>query len=296
MTPAPPDMWRTEATDVVRAVSGGLLFGVPLLYTMEVWWTGTHTEPLQMLVLLALLAVPVFALNRTAGFRSSADSRRMDAAADTIETLAVGLVTTALVLTLLREIHAGSSIEVALGKILYESIPFCLGIGFARHLLRGDRAADDDESDADSTEQGDRSAPGDDDGEQSPGVLVDLGASALGATFVALSIAPTDEVPMIASQMSPPWLLLMVAASLLTSYGIVFVAGFSRQDSRRSHPGAFQRPTTETVVCYLISVAVAFVLLWVFQRGVEPSHDVVNRVIVLGFPAAIGGAAGRLAV
>ena len=63
-------MWRAEGTDVVRAVSGGLLFGVPLLYTMEVWWTGTHTEPHQMLVLLTLLALPIFALNRTAGFRS----------------------------------------------------------------------------------------------------------------------------------------------------------------------------------------------------------------------------------
>ena len=131
-------MWRAEGIDVVRAVSGGLLFGVPLLYTMEVWWTGTHTEPHQMLVLLALLAVPVFALNRTAGFRSSADSRRVDAIADSIETIAVGLVTTALVLTMLREIDADSAIEVALGKIIYESIPFCLGIGLPRHFLSGD--------------------------------------------------------------------------------------------------------------------------------------------------------------
>lgn len=41
--------WAAEATDVVRAVSGGLLFGVPLLYTMEVWFTGSHASPAQVL-------------------------------------------------------------------------------------------------------------------------------------------------------------------------------------------------------------------------------------------------------
>ena len=88
----------------------------------------------------------------------------------------------------------------------------------------------------------------------------------------------------------------MVVASLLASYGIVFVAGFSGQGARRTHRGAFQRPITETVVCYLLSLAVALLLLWMFQRGVEPWNDVLARVIVLGFPAAIGGAAGRLAI
>jgi putative integral membrane protein (TIGR02587 family) len=292
MSAGQPNVWRAEGIDVVRAVSGGLLFGVPLLYTMEVWWTGTHTEPHQMLVLLALLAVPVFALNRTAGFRSSADSRRVDAVADSIETIAIGLVTTSLVLTLLREIDAESSVEVALGKTVYESIPFCLGIGFARHFLSGERADSTDEPSGGGHDPGSRSRVGG----RTPGVLADLGASSLGAAFVALSIAPTDEVPLIASAMSPAWLLVMVAASLLASYGIVFVAGFTRQDARHAHQGAFQRPTTETVVCYLISLAVAFVLLWMFQRGVEPWTDVLNRVVVLGFPAAIGGAAGRLAV
>ena len=293
MNARPTGVWRAEAVDVVRAVSGGLLFGVPLLYTMEVWWTGTHTEPHQMLVLLALLMVPIFALNHTAGFRSAADSRPLDAAADTIEAVAIGLVVTGLVLVLLREIRADTSIELALGKILYESIPFCLGIGFARHFLRGNRATPDDESPAGDDDAAPRRGS---EREDSYGVSADLGASTLGATFIALSIAPTDEVPMIAASMTPVWLLLMIVASLLASYGIVFVAGFSRQGRRRTHEGAFQRPTTETVVCYLISLGVACVLLWTFQRGVEPWNDVLSRVIVLGFPAAIGGAAGRLAV
>ena len=37
--------WSTELTDLVRATSGGLLLGVPLLYTVELYWIGQHTSP-----------------------------------------------------------------------------------------------------------------------------------------------------------------------------------------------------------------------------------------------------------
>ena len=75
--------WRAELAAVVRAASGGLLFGVPLLYTMEVWWTGSHTTRAQMLAVLGLLCIPVLALNKTTGFRKSRDVRVRDAVADT---------------------------------------------------------------------------------------------------------------------------------------------------------------------------------------------------------------------
>ena len=101
---------------------------------------------------------------------------------------------------------------------------------------------------------------------------------------------------MVASAMSPSWLLVVVAVSLVTSYAIVFVAGFSRQTERHSQTGIFQQPATETILCYLVALAVAVVLLWLFQREVDPPGDLLDRVVVLGFPAAIGGAAGRLAL
>jgi putative integral membrane protein (TIGR02587 family) len=126
--------------------------------------------------------------------------------------------------------------------------------------------------------------------------VADLGATLLGAAFVALSIAPTDEVPMITAALSPTWLLVLMAASLLSSYGIVFVADFGNQEGRHTQLGAFQHPITETVVSYLAALCVAGALLWLFQRGVDPPSDLLARTIVLGFPASIGGAAGRLAV
>jgi putative integral membrane protein (TIGR02587 family) len=265
---------------------------VPLLYTMEVWWTGTHTGPALMLVVLGALAMPVLALNMTAGFRATRDARLRDAIADTVEALAVGILLTAGVLILLREIDGTTSPQAALGKVVYECVPVCLGIGVARHFLTGRRSGDDE----DTGEGPDELAGDEDDDDPISATVADLGATILGAVFVSLSIAPTDEVPMIASAMSPIGLLALMAASLATSYAIVFVADFRSQAARHAQTGPFQRPITETMVSYLISLAVAGLLLWLFQRGTEPPADLLSRMVVLGFPAAIGGAAGRLAV
>lgn len=293
--------WRSELVALVRAASGGLLFGAPLLFTMEVWWTGRHTTPAQMLVVLGVLSVPVLALNRTTGFRRSRDVRMRDAVADTIEALAVGIVVSAVVLVCIREITMDMSLATALGKVVYETVPFCLGVGLARHFLHGGRSQSNDDDDEDEEEGGgDRSGHGDSraEGERRNlhPTLTDLGATIIGATFISLSIAPTDEVPLIASAMTPVWLLVLVLFTLLTCYGIVFVAEFHGQETRHTQEGLFQRPLTETVMSYLVALAVAAMLLWLFQRGTRLSFDLLTRTVVLGFPAAVGGAAGRLAV
>ena len=274
--------WRAEALDLVRATSGGLLFGIPLLFTMEVWWTGTLTASWALLLLIVVLYVPVLLMNKTEGFRATRDVRWRDAAADAVEAVALALVIATAMLVLIREINPDTPLGAGLGKVLYESLPFCLGVGVARHLMGGGAPSDNEDAAA---------------GEEPGGSTVgDLGAALVGAVFIALSIAPTDEVPMIASALTPVWVLALMAASLAVSYAIVFVAGFSNQERRQQQKGALQRPITETAVCYLIALVAAFALLWMFQRGMRPWPDLLTQTVVLGLPAAVGGAAGRLAI
>lgn len=281
--------WADELLNLVRAAAGGLLFGVPLLYTMEVWWTGSHTEPQQMLLILTLIFVPLLALNTTAGFRTTRDVRLVDAVEDSIKAVAVGLVVTGTVLWLLRQVTTDMPLAMVLGRVVNECVPFCLGIGVARFLLQGDPGMNDEGGE-------DRPDGSSETGEALGSNAADIGATALGATFIGLSIAPTDEVPMLASGMSPAWQLLLMGASLLLSYAVVFVAGFSGQGRRHQQRGVFQRPVTETLITYLVALLVSLVLLWTFQRGVAPSGDLLARVVVLGLPAAVGGAVGRLAI
>ena len=116
--------------------------------------------------------------------------------------------------------------------------------------------------------------------------------------FVAFNIAPTDEIPMLFSAMGPAQLLALIAASLVVTYCIVFEAGFSNEEQRRNQPGILQHPVTETVASYLIALAASAVMLWFFQRASfdDPWPVTLGHVIVLGLPASVGGAAGRLAV
>lgn len=285
---AVPDEIRTEVEDAVRGACGGMLFGVPLLFTMEVWWVGGASPPTLLFGVLAGTFTVVFLLNRTSGFRSTRDVRIADALKDSVEAIAIAVVCVLAVLVLIREITGDTPLQDALGKVVYEATPFAIGVGLARHFLRGGRTSGDGEED-------DGAAEGD---PRINATVADVGATLLGAIFVAFNIAPTDEVPMITAAMTPAWIIGMVVMSLVVSYGIVFAAGFSSQDARRSQPGVIQHPVTETLVCYLLALAAAVVLLWFFQRwdADDPFDMVLHQAVVLGFPAAIGGAAGRLAV
>jgi putative integral membrane protein (TIGR02587 family) len=284
--------WATEVIDLARGASGGFLFGIPLLYTVEIWWVGSHTTPFQAIGILVAGSIPVYLLNQTSGFRSSSAVRVRDAVADTIEAMALAVVLVTAVLVLLRQVTATTPIDVALAKIAYEALPFAIGIAVANHFLNAGRDAGDDDGDRGDDEEDDGAEPD----RSINATLADLGATAVGAVFVALNISPTDEVPMIASAMGRAWTIGLVVASLAVSYVIVFGAGFARQQQRHSQVGLFQHPTTETVASYLVALACAALMLAVFQRHQGTWALSLQHVVVLGFPAAIGGAAGRLAI
>ena len=276
------NQWSNELNDIIRGASGGFLFGIPLLYTMEVWWIGSSTKPAQMSIAIATTFIVVFLLTRTEGFRKTKDIRWRDAAIDTVEAIAIGIVCAAVILFLLREIKPDTPLQEALGKIVFEGLPFALGVALASGFLSGDRYQT---SDSDSEPM------------INP-TVADIGATLIGAMIIAFNIAPTDEIPMLAAAISPPWQLAIIAASLLISYCIVFAAGFTDQAKRQQQQGIFQNPFSETVMAYLVSLAACTFMLFFFHKLSfnEPWSVWLSYTLVLGLPATVGGAAGRLAV
>lgn len=299
--------WALELTDLVRAASGGLLFGIPLLFTVEVFWTGEYSSPARTLVVVALCFIPLIVLNRTEGFRSRRDVSLPQAVMDSVEGVAVAALSVLAVLVLLGEIDTDTPMRVILGKTAYEMMPFCIGVGLARNLLRGhdnDDSADEDSGSDANDDNGKESAADPDAPDGGPGqaaasvnpTLVDVGASVIGSVFVGLSIASTDEVPLLAASRSPVWLVAIMLASITIAYAIVFVADFDGQSGRSTQTGLLQRPMIETIVSYVAGLATAYTMLAIFQRVDGPWSLTASHVIVLGLPAAIGGAAGRLVV
>lgn len=289
--------WARERDDLLHGFAGAFLFGAPLLYTMEVWWKGNSSSPGRMFLLLAITYVALLVLDRATGFRDPDEKRSISRSlTDGMEALAIGLIVAALSLALLRQISLDDGVAAIIGRITLEAIPCSLGVGLANGLLRNQ--GDDDPANG-------TDGPGAEgqDGGSSPThpmrrSLAEAGATALGALILALAIAPTDEVPLVASALSEIWLLALIAASLLVSYIIVYEADFVRKGGRRNAPGLFKEPWAGTIFSYTISLAAAAVMLAFFkqiQPG-DPPTQVVSYVLVLGLPATLGGAAGRLAL
>lgn len=297
--------WQNELEDLIRGASGGFLFGIPLLYTMEVWWIGSYTDPPLMLVILFVTFAVVFLLNRTDGFRQISPDRPLQAAMDSIEAVAIGTVCVTCTLLLLREITGSTPLDEALGKIVLEGVPFSIGVALARSLMSGDRYDNGaDEQDTDSERSSERSSENStfhgrwQRQENYNATLADIGATLVGTIIIAFNVAPTDEVSMLTAAASPPWLIAIIIVSLLLSYCIVFLAGFTTQQQRFQQQGPFQHPLTETMVTYLVSLVAAALMLWFFHRlsFADPWTSWLEQTIILGLPAAIGGAAGRLTV
>lgn len=285
--------WKRELNDIVRGTCGGFLFGIPLIYTMEVWWIGSLAKPRLMMIAIALMFIVVFVLNYTEGFRKRRNNWRVDEAAiDTVEAMAIGFVCSAFMLWLLREITLETSLKESLGKIVFESVPFTLGVALANQFL----GKSDQDNPASNTQQKNHISKHNHHALHA--TLADLGATVIGATVIAFNIAPTDEVSMLAAAISPPWLLALIAASLVISYAIVFQAGFSDQQKRRQQKGIFQRPLSETTISYLVSLLASAIMLFFFQKVTfsDPWRMWLEHTLVLGLPATIGGAAGRLAI
>jgi putative integral membrane protein (TIGR02587 family) len=288
--------WSKEFRDLVNGVSGGFLFGIPLLYTMEVWFIGSEVEPSVLIYILSTTYIIIFFLIRVQGFRRNSSHRIVEAVAESIEAMAIGTVCAALMLVLLQQITKETSLNEGLGKIIFEGVPFSLGVAFSKSILSGERqlSTTAKPSPAQPVQQKRRTVT------QTAWeyTLADFSATAIGAVFIAFAIAPTDEVPMLAAAASPPWILAIMATSLIVSYTIVFAAGFANQKKRYQQQGLFQRPSGETVFSYLVSLLVSVLMLWFFHRlsGEDPWSLWLNYTVILGLPATIGGAAGRIAV
>jgi putative integral membrane protein (TIGR02587 family) len=271
---------QTELQYLLQRSAGGFLFGIPLLYTVELWSIGAATDPLWLLGALGIGFVGVFLIIQAETLRRHGHINWRQTFMDTVEVLATGVGCAALALILIRRITLETPLGELLGKVVFEGISFSLGAALAVSLLKkkGGRLGLASLEPADFRD-----------------TLADLEATLLGAFVIAFNVAPTDEVTLLARAMPNRWLLLLIVASLAISYLIVFAAGFTNAAERPSKDW-FHSPLGETLSAYLLSLLAACFMLWFFhQLGPgDPWQKWLSTTIVLGLPAAIGGAAGRI--
>ncbi len=283
--------FRTELRHLMHELSGAFLFGMPFLYTMEIWWRGNTAGPPRMLSALALTFIALVVLERAAKTRFNKSVPWLRTFIEATQALAMGLVAAAVGLFLIGFLQVDAGLHAIVGRLCMEGLPFSLGVGLADFLL-GEKE-DEHQKGGDG-----QSAEHKESGDMRDRIIVRSGATALGATVIALTLAPTYEIPLIAIGLGYPQLLGIIGASLVISYMIVFASNFVASEARREHRGGFNAPLVETTISYMISLVMAGGMLWLYQLiDLNDSPDLwASYIVVLGLPASVGGAAGRLAV
>jgi putative integral membrane protein (TIGR02587 family) len=282
---------RQSLEEYARGVAGGLLFSLPLLYTMEVWWTGFVARPAALLANLLFGLILLLGYNRYTGLRE--DASWLEIVIDAVEEMGFGLVLAAVVLWLLGRIDVTTAPNEILGKVLVEGVIVAIGVSVGTAQLG---------SDGDNRDRG--LGPGGHAGKQAGkkareqmGISGELVLAACGAVLLAGNVAPTEEIVQIAVEASPWKLLGLVPLSLALALLLLFGSDFhgSRKIAHPSMPPTPRTMLVHGISHYAVALAVSAFLLWFFGRfGGTALTVCAAETVVLAVPGVLGAAAGRL--
>lgn len=280
MTASPARRLRSDANraflrDLARAFGGAVVFSLPMLMTMEMWHLGFAMEPLRFVLLLLILVPVLVGLSHFVGFEDTFGWREDVIAA--FVACAVGFVAAAPVLALFGVLTPDMAAAEIAGKLAAQAVPGSIGALLARSQFGG--RADSRRRKAER-------------GESYAGETFFM---LVGALFLSLNVAPTEEIVLITFQMSAWHALALALGSIVLMHAFVYTVEFHGQSSiPRSSPGwsVFLR---YTLVGYAICLAISLYMLWTFGRTTGmPAIEIAMAVVVLGFPASVGAAAARL--
>lgn len=273
-----------SASEYGRGVAGGLLFSLPLLYTMEVWWHGFIADPRKILLYLAVCFLLLLGYNRYAGLRR--DRGWNEILIDCVEEMGIGVALSALILFLIGRIGPGTSFEEVVGKVAIEAGFVAIGVSVGIVQLGAERGGEQ--------EQGEGGKEGTEEGKVVHGSGSDVVIGFCGAVLFAANIAATEEVVMIAVETAGWKLFLLALLSIVTAAVIVFFSDLL--GSRRYHEVTTRVELAgNTAITYAVAVVASAAALWFFGRFDGQALGVIVReIVVLAFPAVIGASAGRL--
>ena len=265
---------RRFAVALARAFGGAIVFALPLLMTMEMWWLGFTMDRLRLALFLVALLPLLTGLSYYAGFEETFGWK--DSLLDAFVAYAVAFVAATAVLLLIAALGPGMSLDEVVGKVSLQAIPGSIGAMLARSQL-GAREEEEREEERRETYGG------------------ELFIAGVGALFVAFNVAPTDEVVLIAGMMTGWHAVALAAASLALMHAFVYAVEFRGQTPRAAGASALSEFFRLTVVAYALALLLSAYVLWTFGRTDGLAlNEVLMEVIVLGFPAALGAAAARL--
>jgi len=274
---------RQSLEEYARGVAGGLLFSLPLIYTMEVWWAGFMAGPPRLLAYFAIGFLLLFGYNRYSGLHE--DASWLEVAFEAVEEMGLGLLLAAGTLWLLGRLEAGQPAGEMIGKVVVEGVTAAIGVSVGSAPLGGNGNGGKGKGHGGGM-KGSRSV-------SEAGQIV---LAVCGAVLFASNVAPTEEIVVIAVE-SPRWKILALALlSLALGALILFYSDFrgaksATPDEHRGPGKIFSR----MVINYAVALVASAFILWFFGRFDGTSAAVcLAQVVVLGVAGSLGASVGRL--
>ncbi|HEX2219424.1 MAG TPA: DUF2391 family protein, partial [Gemmatimonadales bacterium] len=239
-----------------RGVAGGLLFSLPLLYTMEVWHAGFTMPPHRQLIYVLAALVLLLGYNRFAGLHP--DSTWVEVGIDSIEEMGIGLLLSAVVLLLIGRITMDQDVGEVLGRIVVEAVTVAIGVSVGTAQLGGGGGEGEGKGKGEGEEPG-LAKPG----RTSFGGQLTL--SVCGAVLFAANIAPTEEIVQIGVELSGLQLAGLGIATMVLAGLILFFSDFygARRWARAEGTMGMLRGL---VITYALGLAASAGILWLFGR------------------------------
>jgi len=262
-----------------RGIAGGLMFATPLLYTMEVWWSGFLLHPGRILLYIFVTFGLLMIYNRFVGLRK--DANLLEVAIDSMEEMGIGLLVAAGALWLTGRISADMTAQEIVGMVSMEAMTIAIGVSVGTAQLGVGKDSDCGVS-------------GDDDEDKEPRYLPQVAIALCGAVLFAANVAATEEIEVIAMESSANRLLLIVCASLGLTALILHFAGFRGSD-RHVLRGSFYLGLRGLITTYAVALLASGAMLYLFGKLDDmPLNFIVAQIVVLALPAVLGASAGRL--
>ena len=261
--------------EYARGLAGGLLFSLPMLYTMEIWWTGFLASPLRLMAGLAATFGLLILYNLFAGLRQ--DASFAEVLIDSVEEMGLGLACSALLLWLLGRIEPAMNLPEIIGKIVAEGLVMAIGFSIGTAQLGGQAKPE---------------------GASQPGYREvepwrHLALAACGAIVFGANVAPTEEIVTLGQEMSLPGLISLIVLSLLVGAMILHYSDFIASAANRDVGVASVVMSTTSI--YAVALLTSAGMLWFFGRFDDEAPGMMGaQTVVLGFAAMLGAAAGRL--
>lgn len=268
-----------------RGLTGGLLFSLPMLYTMELWWAGFIANTMQLVIYFMVGISLLLLYNRYVGIRN--DSSIIECLLESFEEMGLAILLTLFILWITGRISEVMSLSEISGKVVVEAVTVAIGISVGKSQLGSDKKDDEEAQEKDD----------DTEALERPDLIRAISIALCGAILIASNVAPTEEVVVIAMESEVYKIFIIAVLSIGIGGAVLYYINFTGTEQMAVASGQHRKALAGTIIMYAIALSSSAFMLWFFGRfaGLELG-GIIAQTIVLGFPATLGASAGRLLI